>query len=105
LISASDKTSESKGYHVYIAELADGRYYVGLTEDLIRREKEHTSGKAGTRTTKVFGFKGILYSEFFEKKHEAEARERQIKHWSRAKKLALIDGDVDRLKRLSRRRT
>ena len=96
--------SESKGYYVYIAELADGRLYVGMTNDLQRRISEHTSGKEGTRTTRVFGFKGILYSEFFEEKDAAETRERQLKHWSRTKKLALASGDMEELKSLSKRR-
>jgi predicted GIY-YIG superfamily endonuclease len=35
---------------------------------------------------------------------EAVRRERQLKGWSRAKKLALISGDLSTLKRLSRPR-
>ena len=36
--------------------------------------------------------------------YQAIARERQLKRWSHAKKTALIDGDLDSLRRLSRAR-
>jgi len=47
----------------------------------------------------------LAYLESHENKKGAIVRERQIKRWSRAKKLALIAGDMDELKRLSKRKT
>jgi len=47
----------------------------------------------------------IIHVEHFEKDAEAFRRERQIKGWTRVKKEALIRGDVDNLKKLSKRRT
>ncbi len=44
------------------------------------------------------------YSEKYSSKLKAEQREAQIKNWSRAKKLALIRGDVIKLKELSKSR-
>jgi putative endonuclease len=35
---------------------------------------------------------------------EAISREKQLKRWSRAKKKALIDGDIERLRQLSKAR-
>jgi predicted GIY-YIG superfamily endonuclease len=45
-----------------------------------------------------------VYDERFETIEEAEKREYQIKHWKRAKKEALICGDMKSLKSLARRR-
>ncbi len=49
-------------YSVYIVRMKDGRYYVGMTNDLERRATEH-GVKSGTRTTKIFGCEAIVYSE------------------------------------------
>ena len=46
----------------------------------------------------------LVYSETVETEGQAVRRERQIKGWTRAKKEALIAGDKDRLRRLSKRR-
>src|SRR5262245_2961379 len=95
------KVSESKGYWVYIAELGDGRLYVGLTNDPDRRAIEHQLGTS-IRTTRIFGFRGILYLEPHPNLASARKREQQLKRWSRAKKLALASGDTEELKRLAR---
>jgi len=46
-----------------------------------------------------------MHSECLSNKAAAVQRERQIKRWSRAKKEALIAGDKNQLRELSRRRT
>jgi putative endonuclease len=45
-----------------------------------------------------------VYSERHDSIREAIARERQLKRWTRAKKEALIVGDRETLKHLSKRR-
>jgi putative endonuclease len=87
-------------YVVYIAELADGRLYVGVTNSIDRRSLEHRLGNS-IRTTRVFGFRGIVYTEPHSSLPSARRREQQLKGWSHAKKLALANGDLDRLKNLS----
>jgi len=47
----------------------------------------------------------LVWNAEFDNPNEMVAFERQIKGWSRAKKEALIRGDYDQLKRLSRSRT
>jgi predicted GIY-YIG superfamily endonuclease len=94
---------EPKGYWVYIAELGDGRLYVGVTNNPDRRAVEHHLGSS-IRTTRVFGFKKLLYTEPHPDMASARKREVQVKKWTRAKKLALIAGDQARLKELSRSR-
>jgi putative endonuclease len=95
---------ESKGCWVYIAELGDGRLYVGVTNDPDRRMIEHLWGNS-IRTTRIFGFKRILYLEPHPSLASARKREQQIKRWTRAKKLALAAGDIPALKRLSQSRS
>ena len=96
--------SESKGYSVYIAELKNGQLYVGITDNLDRRSAEHAAGKPGTRTSRVFGFRRIIYSEIHQDGASALKRERQLKRWNHAKKRALASGNMLHLKHLARRR-
>ena len=94
---------EPTGYRVYIAELGDGRLYVGITNNPDRRAIEHQLGTT-IRTTRIFGFRKILYVEPHPDLTAARSREQQLKKWSRAKKLALIAGDKGLLKDLARSR-
>ena len=84
---------------VYIRLCRDGSYYVGLTGDLPRRMAEHFSGRGGHYTRTNLPVK-LMYSEQFATRERAEARERQLKGWTRRKKQALARGDLDLLKRL-----
>jgi len=96
--------SGSKAYYIYIAELKNGQLYVGVTDNLKRRCTEHTGGKPSTRTSRVFGFRRIIYTEAHPDKTSALNRERQLKRWAHAKKRALVSGNVQLLKRLARRK-
>ncbi|PIU40656.1 MAG: endonuclease [Candidatus Omnitrophica bacterium CG07_land_8_20_14_0_80_50_8] len=85
-------------WQVYIIECQDGSLYTGVTTDLDRRFKEHH-----TKTTHYTSYnptKQIVYQEPFDSKSTAFKREVQIKRWTRKKKLALIAGDKDLLKKL-----
>ena len=76
-------------YFVYLLECRDGSIYTGITTDVTRRFEEHKAGRGGsyTRSKKA---KKILYTESFPTRSAALKREREIKSWSRAEKLALI---------------
>jgi putative endonuclease len=87
----------------YILRLKPGVLYIGATTDLNQRYKDHCSGKA-SRTTKIDLPLGIAYTEEFEGFSEARKREAQVKRWSRAKKEALVSGDLSKLKDLSKAR-
>ncbi len=90
-------------WHVYMLKCQDGAIYTGVTEDIARRFKEHTQGKGGHYTN--YNRPGeVLFEESFGRRLDAEQREQQIKRWSRAKKLALIQGDKERLVSLSKSR-
>jgi putative endonuclease len=90
-----------KDYFVYIVECIDGSYYTGVTSDLEIRINEHNSGFYKGYTSSRLPVK-LVYSNRFTNINDAINAEKQIKGWSRAKKEALIIGDYDLLKILSR---
>jgi len=90
---------------VYIAQLKNGMLYVGMTDDMVRPVAEHTQGRSGTRTTLLSPLENVLYKEAHPDRESAMKRERQIKRWTRAKKLARARGDIAVLKELSKSRS
>jgi predicted GIY-YIG superfamily endonuclease len=86
---------------LYILKCSDDSYYTGSTPDLERRLSEHQNGIACTYTSKRRPVK-LLYSQEFPTLLEAFQMERRIKGWSRKKKEAIIKGDWEELKRLSK---
>ena len=86
-------------WYVYILECTDGSLYTGVTDNIQRRFEEHCSGKGGHYTANNRPVK-ILYTESWANRLLAEQREQQIKKWSRAKKFALIQSDIFKLKKL-----
>ncbi len=87
-------------WFVYILLCDCETYYVGLTSDIEQRIRSHQSGY--NLATKKFNDIKFLYTEQYQRRIDAEKREKQIKGWSRAKKEALIRGDFDSLKKLSK---
>lgn len=87
-------------WYVYILECQDGAYYTGITDNLERRFSEHMSGKGGVYTERNRP-KAIIYLESHDTRELAENREKQIKRWSKAKKKALIHGNLESLRNLS----
>ncbi len=90
-------------FYTYILLCADDTLYVGHTHDLRSRVDVHKAGRGALYTAK-HGVARLVYSEKHATEARAVARELQIKKWSRAKKMALINGDLDRLRKLSRSR-
>lgn len=78
---------------VYMLECADRTLYTGITNDLARRVAKHNAGQ-GAKYTKGRAPLKLVYSETCEDKSQALKREIQIKALSRAKKKALISGDL-----------
>ena len=91
-----------KSYCVYILKCADNSYYTGITNNLERRMQEHTEGL--NKTCYTYNKRPLLlvYQSVFNNPNEAIAFEKQIKGWSRKKKEALINGDIELLKALSK---
>ncbi len=88
-------------YYIYILECKDGSFYVGLTNNLIERIKEHHNGIYETCYTFKRRPLQLKYYETIPFLDDAIKRERQIKGWSRAKKKALIKQDYHNLQLLS----
>jgi len=86
---------------LYILRLQSNTLYVGSTTDLAQRYQAHLAGYA-CRTTKLDPPVDLVYSEEFETFINARKREAQIKRWARAKKEALVKGDIVSLKMLSK---
>jgi len=78
-------------YLAYILECVDGSLYVGCTNNLEKRLKQHNESKQGAHYTKIRRPVILKYSEKFETLKEARQRETEIKSWRREKKLALIN--------------
>ncbi len=80
---------------------ADGTYYTGLTDDLVKRFEEHTNGfydycyKLKRRPLELKYYETIPFLK------DATEREVQLKGWSKAKKQALIEGNFHKLQLLS----
>ena len=86
---------------LYILRLKSDQLYIGSTTNLDQRYKDHCSGKA-CRTTQLDPPRELLYSEQLDSFSDARKREAQVKRWSRAKKEALVCGDMDTLKALAK---
>ena len=88
---------------VYILRCSDGSYYVGSTRDSLEtRVSEHNHGIYGGYTAGRRPVE-LAWSQEFDRITDAIAAERRLKGWGRAKKEALIAGDLDLLRSLSRR--
>lgn len=87
--------------YVYILECSDGSFYIGSTWDLEKRLWEHQNG-FGANYTAVRLPVRLVYCENSDRVDDAFRREKQIRGWSRRKKLALIQGNTDQLPDLAR---
>lgn len=88
---------------VYFLRQESGMLYIGATTDLLQRMEAHVRGNACKTTTHDPPI-ALLGIEILPNVPAARSREAQLKRWSRAKKEALIRGDIPSLKRLSRSR-
>jgi putative endonuclease len=63
--------------------------YIGVTNNLVRRVREHKTG-IGSGFTAKYKLDRLVYFERFQDVHNAIEREKRIKGWLRIKKIALI---------------
>jgi len=75
---------------VYIMSNKSHRLYTGSTVDLVNRVREHKNGSYPNGFTTRYNFDRLVYFECLPSFALAVARERQIKAWTRAKRVALI---------------
>ena len=81
--------SAERRYCVYIMASRSLNLYTGVTDNIFRRALEHKSGKI-EGFTKKYHINRLVYYETFKYIGNAIAREKQIKAWTRAKRIALI---------------
>ena len=79
-----------KTYYVYIMTNKTGTLYTGVTNNLERRVYEHKHKLIPGFTSK-YNITKLVYYEEGNDVNAALAREKQIKGWLRAKKIALIE--------------
>ena len=76
---------------VYIlASRKNGVLYIGVTAELKRRVWEHKEG-IGSAFTKRYNAHKLVYFEAHPTMESAISREKQLKNWKRAWKIALIE--------------
>lgn len=78
-------------YYVYLmASGRNGTLYVGVTNDLIRRAWQHRNGEIPGFTTR-YAVHDLVWFDWTTDVEAAILREKQIKNWKRAWKVALIE--------------
>jgi putative endonuclease len=81
---------QQKIFYVYIlASKRNGTLYIGITNDLDRRVREHKEGLA-PGFTKKHGVSKLVYFEMFDNINDAIARETRLKKYKREWKINLI---------------
>jgi predicted GIY-YIG superfamily endonuclease len=88
-------------FWTYMLHCADRSFYAGHTDNLEQRIGQHDQGQIAGYTQTRLPVK-LVWSQAFGTRMEALEAERQIKGWSRAKKLALIREDWALISSLAR---
>jgi len=79
-----------KAWCVYILSNNAHTLYVGSTDDIFRRMREHRERAHPEAFTARYTFDRVVYLELAADEVAARRREKEIKGWTRAKKVALI---------------
>src|SRR5436853_501461 len=88
-------------YYVYIMTTHSRTPYIGVSNDLERRVLEHRTGEVRGFTSR-YRMTQLVYYEQFAQVVDAIAREKQLKGWTRAKKIALVERDNPHWENLAR---
>jgi putative endonuclease len=79
-------------FYVYILASRSRSLYVGFTNDIRFRIKQHREKRLGSHTAK-YNIGRLVYYEHFTYVLNAIAREKELKDWNRPRKIALIEQD------------
>ncbi|HXO22512.1 MAG TPA: GIY-YIG nuclease family protein [Thermoanaerobaculia bacterium] len=77
-------------FFVYIMASRSRCLYVGVSNQLVRRVREHKEGRGAAFTSK-YRVDRLVFSEGFADVRAAIQREKQIKDWRRSRKVELIE--------------
>ena len=79
----------ARSFCVYILASRSRRLYVGVTNDLVRRLGQHRAGQSAF--TARYQIDRLVYYEQTPNAGAAIAREKELKGWTRERKLALVE--------------
>jgi len=83
---------ENREYFVYImTNKKEGTLYVGFTNDVYRRAKEHKDKMIPGCFTARYNLDKLVFYTTFQSAEEAMVFEKRIKRWKRSFKAALIE--------------
>ena len=77
-------------FWVYIMASRSGTLYTGITDDIEVRVRQHKLGEIDG-FAKTYKCTRLVYYEVYDHAHKMIDREKQLKGWRRAKKVALIE--------------
>ena len=77
-------------YYVYIMASRSRVLYTGVTNDLLRRVNEHKQGRNAGFSHR-YRVTRLVYFEEFADIRDAIAREKQVKAWTRSRRISLIE--------------
>jgi len=77
-------------FYVYLMASLSRILCIGMTSDLVRRVREHRTGLRRGFTARYRVYRLVHFEEYADAR-VATARERQIKGWTRERKLRLIE--------------
>lgn len=101
MVSVVEPMNRTMSFYVYILRTSSNTLYVGQTNNLEKRLREHQNKSSkSAKYVRYFDSVKLVYSEKYLTRKDAMKREVQLKKWSRVKKEALIKGDLELLKRL-----
>ena len=81
-----------KIYYVYIMASINKVIYIGFTDCLIKRGRQHKKGFYDG-FTKKYKVNKLVYFESFDTLKKATKREKELKGWKRNRKIELIEKD------------
>ena len=90
LCESADSMAREHRYFVYILASKSRRIYTGVTGDLFRRVMQHKRGEIAGFTHR-YKINRLVYYQEFQYVNNAIRREKVVKGWLRAKKIALIE--------------
>ncbi|OGH32556.1 MAG: hypothetical protein A3G66_01410 [Candidatus Levybacteria bacterium RIFCSPLOWO2_12_FULL_39_17] len=88
-------------FYIYFLKDSKNRLYIGQTNKLdVREHQQITKSSKSAKYVKDGKDFKLVYKEGYSTRLDAMRREKQLKGWTRAKKEALIAGDLKSLKKL-----
>ncbi len=81
---------KNTAWYAYVIRTENGNLYTGITTDIVRRFKEHSSGKKGAKFFRTSAPSDLVFKKRFKNRSEASIFEAHFKALTRAKKLKYL---------------